>query len=108
MSEEQKETVEKRGHIIDEVGAFEFLTELINFHGAKRAAELIGQSVIWGMHGLKAKSEVIAFCQQQGYSHMTAYRLVYDFDSFLRHLELKHGWHGTLEEGIAEIRLIAA
>jgi hypothetical protein len=102
MSEKQER------HIIDEVGPFEFLTELINFHGAKRAAELIGQSVIWGMHGLKTKSEVISFCQSKGYSHMTAYRLVWDFEQFFRHLEDVHGWHGTLEEGIGEIRLLAA
>ena len=100
--------MQTRKHIADEVGPVEFLMEMYAYLGAKRGSQIVGRAILWGLLGLENKAQIIEFEQgKDGVSRASAYRLVDDFAAFLRYLEDKHAWQGTLAQGVAEIRAAA-
>jgi hypothetical protein len=79
----------KRG--VDEVGDAELLSEFITFFGAKRAVQLAGWAVLWGVTGVENGPEFRRKLEAQGLSRATAYRAAFDFRRFKEHLEAKEG-----------------
>jgi hypothetical protein len=82
--------MEKRREI-DEVGDAEFLSEFVSFFGAKRAVQLAGWAVLWGVSGVENGPEFRRRLEAQGLSRATAYRASFDFRRFKEHLEAKDG-----------------
>lgn len=75
----------------EEVGDAELLSEFISFFGAKRAVQLAGWAVLWGVTGIENGPEFRRKLEAQGLSRATAYRASLDFRRFKEHLEAKDG-----------------
>ncbi len=76
---------------VDEVGDGELLSEFVSFFGAKRAVQLAGWAVVWGVTGVQNGPEFRRRLKAQGLSRATAYRASLDFRRFKDHLEARHG-----------------
>ncbi len=82
--------MEKRRDV-EQVGNAEFLSEFVSFFGAKRAVQLAGWAVLWGVSGVENGPEFRRRLEAQGLSRATAYRASLDFRRFKEHLEAKDG-----------------
>ncbi len=76
---------------VDQVGGAEFLSEFVSFFGARRAVQLAGWAVLWGVTGVENGPEFRRRLESQGLSRATAYRASLDFRRFKEHLEAKEG-----------------
>jgi hypothetical protein len=82
--------MEKRRDV-DAVGDAELLSEFVSFFGAKRAVQLAGWAVLWGVTGIENGPEFRKRLESQGLSRATSYRASLDFRRFKGHLESKDG-----------------
>jgi hypothetical protein len=81
----------EKGRDVEQVGNAEFLSEFVSFFGAKRAVQLAGWAVLWGVTGVENGLEFRRRLEAQGLSRATAYRASLDFRRFKEHLEAKEG-----------------
>jgi hypothetical protein len=77
---------------IDSVGNVEFFAEFVKFFGTRRAMELAGWAVLWGVTGkvdniVEYRQELIA----RGMARSSVYRATLDFRKFREYLEGKEG-----------------
>jgi hypothetical protein len=95
-------------HILDEVGQFEFLSEMLAVFGPRRTTELFGYCIVMGATGKVLPSEIVAALVVLGFSKSGVYRALADVRRFVGHLEQKHGRMIPMEQIFIEIGEIGA
>lgn len=94
----------ERRRIYEEMGDVEFMTEFFKFFGPRRAMQLMGWAVLWGVKGVEVGPEFREKLKVQGISQATAYRASLDFRRFRDFVEYRVGHPVTMDEIVAELR----
>jgi hypothetical protein len=79
MAERTQEEQERLAHVVDGVPAWRLVRVMNETVGPKRAMELTGWAVVWGMNGETSGAELRRKLQAQGIAQSAAYRALDDY-----------------------------
>jgi hypothetical protein len=99
----------KQGRDVDDVGGVEVMAELFSLFGTRRAVELIGWVVVWGVTGqINDLNSLREDMEARGLSKATAYRALVDFRKLREYLERKCDRVFSVAEVLATVKAAAS
>ncbi len=79
MVERTQEEQERLAHVVDGIPAWRLMQAMNETVGVKRAAELVGWAVLWGLQGEVSGADVRRKLEAEGLHLRSAYRAIVDY-----------------------------
>jgi hypothetical protein len=77
--------------VLDDMGGLDLTGEMVRYFGGKRATELIGWALLFGLSGFKTGGEMRAYLEAKGLSKSAMYRALADLKKFADDLDAEQG-----------------